>query len=351
MNLRSGALSVVMTVVAGGLVAFCFTGAAYALTTPTISTSQQPGSAVVGSSIADKATVSGSSSFTCPPQDSVGFPLGTSNTSSNPIFCSYPAVSGEDPKDFYCEYSATTGALVTDHDAGLCPANAVGPNTNPTGTVTFKLYNNSSGSGTPLFTDTESLVSGVATSAGYTTTATGTDYWVATYNGDSNNNPVTSSTSGEPVTITPALLLGAGGGSVTASLTGLSQSHRRWRLGNNLARFAVASQPPIGTTFQFTLNEAATVQFAFAKVLHGRKVNGKCVAQTRRNRRHKACERSVPSGSLSFSAGVGPHKLFFQGRLTRTKTLKPGTYALTITATNANGQQATSTLSFAIVPG
>ena len=93
---------------------------------PTISTSPQPARAVVGSAIADKATVSG------------GY--------------------------------------------------------NPTGTVTFKLYSNSTGSGTPLFTDTETLSGGTATSKGYTATATGTDYWVATYNGDSNNNAVSSGT-------------------------------------------------------------------------------------------------------------------------------------------------------------
>ena len=132
------------------------------------------------------------------------------------------------------------------------------------------------------------------------------------------------------------------------SLTGLSQSHRRWRLGNGQARFAVASKPPIGTTFQFTLNEAATVRFAFAKLLPG---HGKCGTRTRPTHRLKACKRSVPSGSLSFSAGAGPHKLSFQGRLTRKKKLKPGSYVLTITATNAAGQQANSTLSFTIVPG
>ena len=41
----------------------------------------------------------------------------------------------------------------------------------------------------------------MATSAGYTATATGTDYWVATYNGDSNNTAVTSGRHREPVTI------------------------------------------------------------------------------------------------------------------------------------------------------
>jgi hypothetical protein len=110
-----------------------------------------------------------------------------------------------------------------------------------------------------------------------------------------------------------------------------------------------ARKPPVGTTFQFTLNEAATVRFAFAQLLPGRKVNGKCVAQTARNRRRKACTRSVPRGSLSFSAGAGLHKLAFQGRVTRKSKLKPGTYALTITATNAAGQRATKTLSFTIV--
>ena len=73
---------------------------------------------------------------------------------------------------------------------------------NPTGTVTFALYNNPNASGTPLFTDTESLSGGTATSKGYTVMAAGTDYWVATYNGNSNNVSVTSGASSEPVTIT-----------------------------------------------------------------------------------------------------------------------------------------------------
>src|SRR5262249_12062890 len=101
-----------------------------------ISTVQQPASATVGSSIADKATVTG------------GF--------------------------------------------------------NPAGTVTFTLYNNATASGTPLFTDTEPLAGGAATSAGYTATAAGTDYWVATYNGDANNNSVTGGAAAEPVTVTRA---------------------------------------------------------------------------------------------------------------------------------------------------
>src|SRR5205085_21493 len=97
---------------------------------PPITTSQQPASAVVGSSIADQATVTGY---------------------------------------------------------------------HPTGTVTFNPYSSPPATGTPLPSATLSRSSGVATSAGYTATATGTDYWVATYNGDSNNSPVTSGTALEPV--------------------------------------------------------------------------------------------------------------------------------------------------------
>ncbi len=303
----------VLIVVAGGLVSPAFAGPAYASLGPSISTTQQPATATVGSSIADKATVSGGDSptgtvtfnlydnsagtgtplftdtetlsgsgsgFTCPPADQAGFSVGVTDYTVDPIFCSYPAVANENPNDFYCTYSSTTGALVTDNDAGFCAATAVGtassPGTatsggytttatgtfywvatyngdgnnnavssgtaaepvsitaaspsisttqqpasapvgssiadkatvsggySPTGTVTFNLYNNSAGTGTPLFTNTQTLSGGTATSAGYTTTTTGTVYWVATYNGDSNNIAVSSGTAAEPVSISGA---------------------------------------------------------------------------------------------------------------------------------------------------
>jgi hypothetical protein len=150
----------------------------------------------------------------------------------------------------------------------------------------------------------------------------------------------------------PPVMTGPVGPALPPALSAVSQSHRRWRLGSKLATVAAAPRPPVGTTFRFTLNEAATVRFAFGQLLPGRKVNGKCVAQTAANRGHRACTRSLPRGSLSFSAGTGPHKLAFRGRITRTRTLKPGRYTLTITATNAAGQRATKTLRpFTLVPG
>ena len=63
-------------------------------------------------------------SCSCPPQNETGIPLGVS--SPGPLlFCSYPAFPGENPNDLFCDYNASTGALMVDHDAGFCPGNAV----------------------------------------------------------------------------------------------------------------------------------------------------------------------------------------------------------------------------------
>jgi len=94
--------------------------------------------------------------------------------------------------------SVTVGGLIADQAT-------VSGGDSPTGTITFNLYNNPNATGTPLFTDANvALVSGTATSTQYTATGTGTDYWVATYNGNANNSSVSSSAAGEPVTITSA---------------------------------------------------------------------------------------------------------------------------------------------------
>ncbi|KIK05419.1 hypothetical protein K443DRAFT_675197 [Laccaria amethystina LaAM-08-1] len=63
--------------------------------------------------------------FTCPSTDQAAFPLGTNNSDGTTLFCSYPAFAGEDPNDFYCKYSATTGKITQDNDAGFCPGTAV----------------------------------------------------------------------------------------------------------------------------------------------------------------------------------------------------------------------------------
>ncbi len=76
----------------------------------------------------------------------------------------------------------------------------------PTGTITFMLYNPSH---TVVYTDTVT-VSGNGTydtssgtnPGGYLPTVAGTYQWVATYNGDANNNPISGNLGDEPAVVT-----------------------------------------------------------------------------------------------------------------------------------------------------
>jgi hypothetical protein len=219
--------------------------------TPTITTSQQAATAVVGTSIADQATVTGgfnptgtvtfnlynNSSGTGTPLFTDTEPLSsgmatskslvatttgtdywvatyngdsnnasvTSGTALEPVAITpaTPAISTT-PQPAGMQLGSQFWFHFRSFDVTITDGATVSGAFNPTGTVTFNLYNNPNGTGTPLFTDTEPLSSGMATSAGYWPTVAGTDYWVATYNGDSNNAPVTSGTALEPVVITPA---------------------------------------------------------------------------------------------------------------------------------------------------
>jgi hypothetical protein len=128
------------------------------------------------------------------------------------------------------------------------------------------------------------------------------------------------------------------------------QSHRTWREGSRLAAFSRKRRPPVGTTFSFVLNEPAKVSFTFVSELKGRRVDGKCKAQSKTNRSKPACRRSVPRGTLSFSGHAGVNQVKFQGRLAAAKKLAPGSYTALITATNAALQRSnTAALSFTIV--
>lgn len=101
-----------------------------------------------------------------------------------------------------------------------------------------------------------------------------------------------------------------------------------------------------GTTFRFTLNERASVTFRFIGPGQGRRVGKRCVGLTKRNR-HKA--RCALTNTLTFKGHAGKNKVFFNGRLSRHQRLRPGTYTVTIIATNTAGQLATKQLTFTIV--
>jgi len=131
-------------------------------------------------------------------------------------------------------------------------------------------------------------------------------------------------------------------------LSGVSQSRRRWREGNALAH--LASRAPIGTAFSFSLDQAATVTFAFTQQLPGRKVHGRCLKKSRNNAHAKPCVRRVAAGAFSRAGHAGRDVVRFQGRLSHSKRLPLGTFTATITAMTAAGQRSAPVrLSFTIV--
>ena len=53
-----------------------------------------------------------SCTYTCPPQDEASFPLGENRNDGTTLICSYPAFAGENPIDFFCDYSSVSLPLV-----------------------------------------------------------------------------------------------------------------------------------------------------------------------------------------------------------------------------------------------
>jgi virginiamycin B lyase len=139
-------------------------------------------------------------------------------------------------------------------------------------------------------------------------------------------------------------------------LGGLKGSHARWRESTAPARNSSdkkRGRPPVGTTFTFTLNVPATVKLVFTTTGSGRlaKIKNKraCVAQTKHNTNLRKCTRTLTAGIVSLNAPSGTNKLVFQGRISPTRKLNPGTYTATFTATNPTGSSTPRPLKFTIV--
>jgi PKD domain len=155
--------------------------------------------------------------------------------------------------------------------------------------------------------------------------------------------------SGLTATASPAVTVLAAP-SVAPTLSSVSQLRSRWREGTRKATLARSLRPRVGTKFSFTLNEAAKVVLIFTYGKPGRRVRGRCVAPSHRNRRRPRCRRTVTAGTLLFNGHPGRDIVAFQGVLSRTTRLSPGRYTVTITALNAAGQRSSPrSLSFTIV--
>ncbi len=137
------------------------------------------------------------------------------------------------------------------------------------------------------------------------------------------------------------------GASVTASTTytvkapkpslgKIHASHRSFREGKKLATIAKAKhRGPVGTTFKFTLNTSATVKLVFTHKV--------------KSPHHKT--KTKTNGTIKLTGHSGTDRISFQGRINKHTKLKPGTYTLSITASNATGKSKTRTIKFTILKG
>jgi hypothetical protein len=139
-------------------------------------------------------------------------------------------------------------------------------------------------------------------------------------------------------------------------ISGASLTHRRFRVGRSRtavsARRRRTSRAPVGTTFRFALDRAASVTIAFARQASGlRARGGRCVRPSRRLRRARArrCTRLVVIRPALTRAGrTGANAVPFSGRLGR-RALAPGRYVATLTATAAGRAGAPRRLAFRVV--
>ena len=113
-------------------------------------------------------------------------------------------------------------------------------------------------------------------------------------------------------------------------ITDATLSPRRWAVdprGPAEARIAQRRLPRArrGTTFRYTLSEAARVVFRIDRRQRGRRVRGRCRRPTRANRGRRQCVRHVRIGAFAHASVAGPNRKRFSGRIGR-RVLRPGRY-------------------------
>jgi hypothetical protein len=135
-------------------------------------------------------------------------------------------------------------------------------------------------------------------------------------------------------------------------LSALSQSARRWRV--RPAHGHVHGS--YGTIFRLTLNEAATIELRFERLVAGHRQGSRCVAAKtahlagEKSHGVKACTTTVLFGSTRSTGVTGVNHVSFAGRIGR-RALPPGAWSVVATAANTDGSSATESLRFTVVKG
>ena len=136
--------------------------------------------------------------------------------------------------------------------------------------------------------------------------------------------------------------------STAPALSKLGITNKTFAVGS--AATAVAARARKGTTFVYTLSEAAAVVLTVERPTTGRRSGRSCVKQTRRNRKANKCTRYVRGGAINGGTGTaGANALPFSGRIGK-KALKPGKYRAALVAVDAAGNKsAAKTVAFKVV--
>jgi hypothetical protein len=134
------------------------------------------------------------------------------------------------------------------------------------------------------------------------------------------------------------------------ALSALSESPSRWRV--RPAHGHVHGS--YGTTFSLTLNEAATIELRFERLVAGHRHGSRCVAGKtahvagEKSHGGKACTNAVVFGSTSSTGVAGVNHVSFAGRIGR-RALQPGAWMVVVGAANTGGTSPTKSLRFTVV--
>jgi hypothetical protein len=136
-------------------------------------------------------------------------------------------------------------------------------------------------------------------------------------------------------------------------ISGMALSHPRFQIGRQATPVAArrGGAMPTGTSFRFSLSEAAAVRIALERRLSGVRRRGRCrvASQTARARGAKRCSLYRAVGELRRLGVSGRNGVAFSGRL-GAKALPAGSYRAALSATDAVGNTSRArALTFSIV--
>jgi sugar lactone lactonase YvrE len=111
-----------------------------------------------------------------------------------------------------------------------------------------------------------------------------------------------------------------------------------------------SAKPKRGTTFVYALPEPARVLFDVQQKVAGRMVGRKCRKPSRTNRTRPRCNRLARIGRFAHASLAGETRKKFSGKIGK-RTLKPGGYLVTLTATDLAGNRSQpKALNLRVVP-